>query len=460
MKIEILDAIDSRIPRNCEQLITEFISWEAIYWKRGPFGRIQQPYLANAITRRGGGYSYFLTGLVPRIIKGLDRKGIEYELIGGENPLPHNSPNLPEIETFTEFRPDQIYLINKARRHIRGIIKSPTGTGKTLIQMGICSCYPQSTILIMAHTIDIVKQTVDELEKFGFEDIQEITGTSQIKIPVERIVVSTMQTFGKIMPNQYMDYFEVVIIDEAHHVRNTNSTYGKILRQMLAPIRLGFTATLPENKDELIAMEGLLGPVIGELTIQDAVEEKILAKPVIQLFKTEYNRSVHSEKRYADAYEKGIVQNRQRNEKIAEIVSYYVDQHKSILIMVTKIEHGGLLERFILDKGVSCKFVRGSTEGEERVAIKEALINKTVNCVIATVVWREGINIPTLDVVVNACGGKSEIMTLQAIGRGLRRTKDKDEVIIVDFFDNSHHYLISHFGERITLYMDNGWRFI
>jgi len=312
----------------------------------------------------------------------------------------------------------------------------------------------------MAHTIDIVKQTVDELEKFGFEDIQEITGTSQIKIPVERIVVSTMQTFGKIMPDQYMDYFEVVIIDEAHHVRNTNSTYGKILRQMLAPIRLGFTATLPENKDELIAMEGLLGPVIGELTIQDAVEEKILAKPVIQLFKTEYNRSVHSEKRYADAYEKGIVQNRQRNEKIAEIVSYYVDQHKSILIMVTKIEHGGLLERFILDKGVSCKFVRGSTEGEERVAIKEALINKTVNCVIATVVWREGINIPTLDVVVNACGGKSEIMTLQAIGRGLRRTKDKEEVIIVDFFDNSHHYLISHFGERITLYMDNGWRFI
>jgi superfamily II DNA or RNA helicase len=57
-----------------------------------------------------------------------------------------------------------------------------------------------------------------------------------------------------------------------------------------------------------------------------------------------------------------------------------------------------------------------------RVIIKNKLINKEVRCVIATTVWREGIDIPSLDCVINAAGGKSEIMTLQGVGRGLRKT--------------------------------------
>jgi len=59
--------------------------------------------------------------------------------------------------------------------------------------------------------------------------------------------------------------------------------------------------------------------------------------------------------------------------------------------------------------------------------------------------------------VFNAGGGKDELPVLQTIGRGLRRTDEKDKVIIYDFFDPSHPYLISHFGQRVTLYMDNGW---
>ena len=67
------------------------------------------------------------------------------------------------------------------------------------------------------------------------------------------------------------------------------------------------------------------------------------------------------------------------------------------------------------------------------------------------------LNIPELNVVINDAGGKSEIATLQAIGRGLRRTVNKSELIIYDFFDNSHHYLVSHFGERFSLYCDMNW---
>jgi hypothetical protein len=58
---------------------------------------------------------------------------------------------------------------------------------------------------------------------------------------------------------------------------------------------------------------------------------------------------------------------------------------------------------------------------------------------------------------VNASGGKDEKGVLQVVGRGLRITNDKDEVLIVDIFNPSHPYLVSHFGERISLYCENNW---
>ena len=69
----------------------------------------------------------------------------------------------------------------------------------------------------------------------------------------------------------------------------------------------------------------------------------------------------------------------------------------------------------------------------------------------------EIINIPSLNCVIIAYGGKDSKRTLQTIGRGLRKTDEKDIVTIIDFFDPSHPSLINHFGHRISLYCEEGW---
>ena len=48
-------------------------------------------------------------------------------------------------------------------------------------------------------------------------------------------------------------------------------------------------------------------------------------------------------------------------------------------------------------------------------------------------------------------------MTLQAIGRGLRKTDDKEFVKILDYFNPNPHYLIDHFGRRLGLYFRESW---
>jgi superfamily II DNA or RNA helicase len=369
-------------------------------------------------------------------------------------------------------RDDQFELIERATKRHRGILQAPTGTGKTVLQMALRSCYRDKKTLILAHTRSIVQQTFSELTKSSFKNVQIIgAGHSHDCGLWGDTVVATMQSFVKIPIDQRCDYFQVIMVDEAHHVVRPDGVYAQILSTMLAPIRLGFTATVPTKRESVLTMEGLLGPVIAEQTIEEAAELKILARPKISLLSPQKNQRVRDLRKYADTYNKktgeliaegvytaGIVNNRQRNRLIAETAKNYVDEGKTVLILVTRLEHGDNLQTILEEHlDVPTDFVEGKTDSDMRERIKTAMIEKEQKCVIATAVWREGINIPSLDVVINACGGKSEIMTLQAIGRGLRKTDKKDEVIIVDFIDRSHRYLSDHYAERMAIYHEQGW---
>jgi superfamily II DNA or RNA helicase len=106
--------------------------------------------------------------------------------------------------------------------------------------------------------------------------------------------------------------------------------------------------------------------------------------------------------------------------------------------------------------GLNMPFVYGETESEERNRMRLELHAKNQKCVISNAVWRRGINIPSLGVVINAAGEKSETQTIQRIGRGFRKAEGKDEIIIVDFLDRGK-YLADHCVNRMSVYAEEGW---
>jgi superfamily II DNA or RNA helicase len=254
------------------------------------------------------------------------------------------------------------------------------------------------------------------------------------------------------------NYFpEGFLVHNCHHLNTLTGMYGKTMQKLLSPIRLGFTATLPNTPEGNLVMTGYTGPVIGEFSIDDAVEEGVLAKPRIRLLKIPDNLKVGDLRTYKEVYDQGIVNNNARNRKIVSLIMQYSKEGKSVLVFVNQILHGDQICILAWKFGLKVHFVQGETPKEMRAELKERLKNKTVDAIIATAVWKEGVNVPSLDVVINAGGGKSEIQTLQIIGRGLRKSDGKKEVLIIDFFDPSHRYLVDHFGHRLCLYFDNGW---
>ena len=125
-------------------------------------------------------------------------------------------------------------------------------------------------------------------------------------------------------------------------------------------------------------------------------------------------------------------------------------------IIIEKTEHGNILKNMFESKKIKCIFVYGDTSKEKRDSVKNKIQDKKIKVVICSRIWKEGINIPSLNNVINAFGMSGEIATLQTIGRGLRIYKNKKTICLVDFLD-PYQYLAQHAILRIQTYQKQGW---
>jgi superfamily II DNA or RNA helicase len=458
--ITIIDGIYCKASRDLWPAISRLMEYEGERWKMSPggFGRQKEIKTRSFLDHRGG---KFLCGFLPRVQKDLMARGTPAAFSGIPPALkPEQEPFLRN--TIGGIRPEQLQLqkdiARVAVKRQRGVIQAPTGSGKTTIAMLIASMfYPKHRILFLCHTISLLTQTRDEFVKNGFEKIHLIGGAFAKGLDFEaKITIATIQTFCKIPVEVYCDQFDVVLVDESHHVNNVDSQYGKVLTRLLAPVKIGFTATIPTAREAALALEGIIGPIIGEISIQEGVELKIMAKPKIKLVPIPHNSLFGDIRKYNELYRAAIVDSRIRNSRIAAVAVDLASSGLSSLIIVKEIQHGDNITDMIRMKGHKCSFVQGNTSGEIRDAVKEQLEQKGIKIVVCTAVWKEGVNIPSLNCVINAAGGKSEISTLQAIGRGLRSVPGKKEIVIYDFLD-PYKYLAQHAIQRIAIYVEAGW---
>jgi len=152
---------------------------------------------------------------------------------------------------------------------------------------------------------------------------------------------------------------------------------------------------------------------------------------------------------FADIYESNVVQNLYRNRFIADVVTHLFKAKKTAFVMIRKLAHGPILRALI----PGSVFVQGKLSSEIRAELYQALQDKKIHCIIATV-GKEGLNIPKLDAVINAEGYKSSVTTMQKL-RSLTATSGKKYGIVIDFMDKGK-FLGKHSKKRKHLYKKMG----
>lgn len=467
------------------------------WWRQGQFRkekRVSEVPLVKGHT--------FYSGFQRRVCEHLDRRGLKWELEKPSYPLSIGEPALKGIT----FRNDQAQALAAMIKERRGVWKAPTGSGKTILICGLVSAFNTPT-LILVHTEQLFRQTYEELVKFFPKAKVGRAGAGEWN--PQTITVGMVQTLRSRELNG-LAKCGMVVVDEAHHVSTFDGSYVNVLERVPAPVRFGFTATPPKGEQAVMALEGLVGPLIGSTTYGELQEGEVLAKPKLRFIKIpETDRYKYLRGHYTKVYNVGVVNNRLRNGLIIDEALKLIAQGRTVLILVEQVEHGHILMKMaelrapgvfsflygslpsdfhfvdvkkkvreevfdettgevvinkrtgkpkkeLREKTVS-EWVMAKHSSEKKAEEKEAFEAKERKAVIATRIWGEGVNIRSIGAVINGVGGESEIAAIQRFGRGLRADKNKSDVVLVDFIDTNHVWFQRHSMKRICLYSDWGW---
>ncbi len=386
----------------------------------------------------------FPTGLLPRILETLEKIDCkpEVKIEFREEELTYAEDMLSPMKLF----PDQEILVKKCLENKRGVVKAPTAAGKSIIIAYLLKLLENKKCVIVTQS----KQLVIQLYKF----FKERCGISDVGIcfgggfELGSKMVVCAGSIHKVLDQ--VESADAVFFDEVHEFCKGKTSVAILNSFPNAKIRLGFTATVPSDKMSLYTLEGALGAVMEGDSTQELVAAGRIAKP--RIFIKKFKHGEYSSDDYDTIYTEGIINNVDRNNYIVSLVRSILEKKENakILIIVKNLQH---LQNLV-------ELIPGliTIQGSDDITSRYDKISKFVNkgCVIAgTEVMQTGISIDEITDLINARALKSEVATIQALGRALRITSTKKEVDVYDIKDNAK-YLSTHAVMRVQSYKKEG----
>ncbi len=189
----------------------------------------------------------------------------------------------------------------------------------------------------------------------------------------------------------------------------------KIVMRIHTPHKYGLSATPYRDDGFQLKIEAGLGNIIYNLSASKLIDEGYLVQPTIKCIivpQVDYPRKVT----YNYVYQHYIVENDTRNEIIALLARQEIASHHQILILVKQIKHLNRLQTLIPNSIT----IEGKMNGKVRKQIIKDFQTKQFQCLIATTLADEGLDVPCLNTLILAGSGKSSTKALQRIGRVIR----------------------------------------
>ncbi len=435
-----------------------------LYQARDMLSYRKKGYTFTQAYRRGhwDGYVRLLTpngrfaaGLVPWLVEQFEKEGLPVE-VKDERPKLHWDAMGEEFGNFSgsvELRSYQEEAIQTAIKEERGGIQHPTGAGKTVVMCELTRRIGYRA-LILVHRKDLLTQTINSFKEQLKTDKIGIIGDG--KWHPEEITVAMFQTLYRRLidyPNDVVSWLATigqVHVDEAHHL--PAETYGKVMGFLPnALFRFGYSATMfkdEKDKETMFKVMSWTGPIIHSEESADLIkDEKLVPTTIFMINTPDINTSFTS---YQEATTIGIVNNDKRNTKIISLAKKLDESNTGpILILTERVLHGRYLSQVL-----QCPFLEGETPGLKREEVWKGIKTGRINLVVASKIADEGLDIPNMRVLILGGGGKSPHLSIQRIGRGMRISKGKDRLFVIDFLDKGK-YVGAHAKQRLKTYKSN-----
>ena len=391
-------------------------------------------------------------GLLDYVIEFLENNDLEY-VLNDNRVKPESNADFKLVEFIDDektiplkLRPYQQEIVDNCRE--REVIQAATGAGKTLMMAATIAKFNVKPVCIFADKIGLCMQLKQEIEKFLGVEVGIVgDGLKEYK----DITVISLQSAEQ----EYVEKAKMILFDECHHVPAATCT--EVANQCTqAYYRVGVSATPWRDAGDEMLIEACLAKRHNETNINASklIELGYLVKPDICFVPI---KQVFKGKNYNDIYNQAIVNNDYRNRIIYKITEQMYIRNKHILILFKTIKHGEEMQKQLLDRlgeevtpirvinPKNCKettvrvrnveMLSGNDDALRRTAVFEAVKQGICRCLIASTIADEGLDLPILDTLILAGGGKSSTRAFQRVGRVLRLAEGKEKAIVFDFID-------------------------
>ncbi|WP_341927568.1 DUF3427 domain-containing protein [Nocardioides psychrotolerans] len=340
-------------------------------------------------------------------------------------------------------------------RH-RNLVVAATGTGKTVVAAfdyrRLCGsdATDRPSLLFVAHRKEILEQSLrtyrEVLADPSFGELY-VAGSRPERW---RHVFASVQSLSSYGVTQIpSDAYEIVVIDEFHHAQAP--TYRRILEHLTPRELLGLTAT-PERADGGDVRDYFGGRIATELRLWDALGADLLCPfhyfvvaDGTDLRDVAWRRGRYDEAALSNVYTGNQV-------RAAAVLTQLRDKvldpgRMRALGFCVSIAHAQFMADTFNAAGIPALAVSGETAGPDRARALADLKERRVNVLFAADLFNEGLDLPEIDTVLFLRPTESATVFLQQLGRGLRRTRDKAVLTVLDFV--GHHRQEFRFDQKL-----------
>jgi len=417
---------------------------DALIEKLTPLGFVPDARIAHRLRAVGRMYRQALVVLVKAGLEPRDdaRNYLELKLVPRRvrEPHPHQSEALAAWLAAGK----------------RGVVVLPTGAGKSYLAE-LAMAEVQRSTLIVAPTIDLMNQWVGLLgAAFSAELVGAIGGGMNDLKP---LTVTTYDS-AHLQIERLADRFGLVVFDECHHL--PSPAYAQAAEGLIAPFRLGLTAT-PERSDGADTRLGeLVGRTVYRKDIQDLRGIYLAAYETVRL-RVELapdEREAHDRARllyrgFVDRHRISMsnpqgwgqfLQLAARSPEGRQALHAWREQRRVALRCRGKLE---VLENLLsihrddptiiftadtdtvhhISRTWLVPSLTHETPGPERKAVLEDFNAGRIRAIVTARVLNEGVDLPSARIGIVLSGSATVREHVQRLGRLLRKQADKEAVL-------------------------------
>ncbi|WP_372814292.1 DEAD/DEAH box helicase family protein [Paenibacillus sp.] len=384
------------------------------------------------------------------------------------NTLVARTEKLPSISVpDREPRPYQEDAIKEIIKNFnndtnKALVVMATGLGKTFVACEAArriNALSAKRILVIAHTNELVYQIEKAFWPFLNKYQETVVWNGYEQPGIDRIskanaVFACLNTVADYIDRRNeLPYFDLIIIDECHHVGG--QMYNSIIKETMAgqgngPFLLGLTAT-PWRPDEIDITDYFGEPVV-RVDIVTGLKKGFLSNVDYRMYTDNINWEALSKldgKNFSPRQiNRSLFISEWDDAVVYELKRAWTEQKKPrAIVFCGTIDHAVTMRDRINALGfcnASAIYSQTTTGRTMNPAERNRVLcdfqDGSIDVLCAVDILNEGVDVPDVNIIVFQRVTHSRRIFIQQLGRGLRLSKDKEKVIVLDFVSDIRRF--------------------